>query len=160
MITLNGVRRTAEETKAITQGHLYKDIKLDFETSRFLRDELYSNTQPRDLDDIQDARAVINSVKNILTTTPGQKLLNPRFGLDLRNYIFEPVSNVTSFFIVSDVYENLGRQEPRITLESVTVAGDADRSQYDITIVLSIPNLDIYGLNLKATLNRDGYVVV
>ena len=160
MITLNGVKRTAEETKAIEQGHLYKDIKLDFETSRFLRDELYSETQPRDLDDIQDARAVINAVKNILTTTPGQKLLNPTFGLDLRNYIFEPVSNVTSFFIVSDIYENLGRQEPRIKLESVTVAGDADRSQYDITIILTIPNLDIYGLNLKATLNRDGYVVV
>lgn len=160
MITLKNTKRSAEETKAVEQGYLYKDLKLDLETSRFVRNELYSKSQPRDLDDIQDARAVINSVKNILTTTPGQKLLNPTIGLDLRSYIFEPISSVTAFFIVNDIYESLGRQEPRVTLQSATVTGDLDESQYDIDITISIPNLDIYDLNLKATLNRDGYVVI
>lgn len=160
MITLDGIKRTAQETKAIESGFLYKDIKLDLETSRFVRNELYSEVQPRDLDDIQDAKAIINSVKNIMTTTPGQKLLNPTLGLDLRSYLFEPISSVTSFFIVSDIYESLSRQEPRINLQSATVTGDPDNSQYNIDIIISIPNLDIYDLNLKATLNRDGYVVI
>ena len=95
-----------------------------------------------------------------MTTTPGEKLLNPRFGLDLRSYLFEPVTTTTSYFIATDIYNNLGVYEPRLELNGVSVTGEPDQGEYYINIVFSVPSLDIYNLNLKATLNRDGYVVV
>ena len=103
---------------------------------------------------MQDGQAVINSVKNILTTTPGQKLLNPTFGLDFRSYLFEPINTTTSYFLAQFIYSNLGVQEPRVTLEGVSIEGIEDQNQYNIDISFSIPKLDIYDLSLNATLKQ------
>ena len=159
-IRLDNFTQQESEKESLRQGYLYKDIDFDIVFQRSINEELYSEQQPKDLSEIQDGRAIVNSVKNILTTTPGQKLLNPLLGLDLRSYLFEPVAQSTSFFIASDIYENLGTQEPRILLQTVSVEGLPDEHQYDVEISYSIPTLEIYNLSLNATLNKDGYIVL
>ena len=159
-VRLDNLEKPVAEQRSIEGGYLYKDIKFDLEFSRFIKPELYSDPGPKDLAEIQDGQAVINSVKNILTTTPGQKLLNPLLGLDFRSYLFEPINTTTSYFLGQFIYLNLGVQEPRIELNSVSITGSPDQHQYDIDITYSIPKLDINGLSLNATLNKDGYVVV
>lgn len=159
-VRLDNLKITSIEQKSLDSGYLYKDIKFDLSLERFSRAELYSNTAPNDLDEIQDGQAVLNSVKNILTTTPGQKLLNPALGLDFRSYLFEPINTTTSYFLGHFIYNNLGVQEPRINLESVEIEGNPDENQYNIEIGFSVPKLDVYNLSLNATLNKDGYVIV
>ena len=159
-VRLNNLKLTSIEEKSLESGYLYKDVKFDLTTDRFTKPELYSEQTLKDLDELQDGQAVINSVKNILTTTPGQKLLNPTLGLDFRSYLFEPINTTTSYFLGHFIYSNLGVQEPRVTLESVNIEGDPDQNQYNIEIGFSIPKLDIYDLSLNATLNKDGYVLV
>ncbi len=159
-VRLDNLKLTSIEKNSLDSGYLYKDIKFDISLTRFNRQELYSSSSPVDIGELQDGQSVINSVKNILTTTPGQKLLNPTFGLDFRSYLFEPVNTTTSFFLGQFIYNNLGVQEPRVRLEAVEIEGTPDENQYDILISFSIPKLDIYNLSLNATLNKDGYVVV
>ena len=160
MIKIDSLKRPTALDNAIKQGFIFKDLKLDLDASKFVRSELYSQPQPRDLSELQDAESVINSVKNILTTSPGEKLLNPRFGLDLKKYIFEPINTTTSYFIATDIYYQLGAQEPRVTVENVTVEGFPDNLEIEVVITFSIPLLEIFSLSLKATLNRDGYIIV
>tara|TARA_R110001606_G_scaffold193884_1_gene341578 strand:+ start:863 stop:1348 length:486 start_codon:yes stop_codon:yes gene_type:complete len=159
-VRLDNLKLTSIEKTSLDSGYLYKDIKFDISFNRFNRPELYSNSSPKDLSEIQDSESVINSIKNILTTTPGQKLLNPTFGLDFRSYLFEPVNTTTSFFLGQFIYGNLGIQEPRIELGAVIIEGNPDENQYDVEISFSIPKLNIYNLSLTATLNKDGYVVI
>jgi phage baseplate assembly protein W len=159
-IRLDDIEQDALEQKSLKQGYLYKDIGFDLELSKFNRPELYSSQEPRDLNELQDGRAVVNSVKNILSTTPGQKLLNPLLGMDLRHFLFEPISQTTSYFIAVEIYENLGKQEPRIDLNSVAVTSTPDEYEYVIEIAYSIPALDVYNLSLNATLNKEGYIIV
>jgi len=159
-VRLDNLERSQLEHKSLQEGYLYKDIKFDLDFSRFVKPELYSQSGPKDLAEIQDGQAVINSVKNILTTTPGQKLLNPLLGLDFRSYLFEPVNTTTSYFLGQFIYLNLGVQEPRITLNTVSVKGLPEENQYNIEIGFSIPKLDINNLSLNVTLNKDGYVVI
>jgi len=159
-VRLDNLERSSIEQKSLQDGYLYKDIKFDLDFSRFVKPELYSQSGPKDLAEIQDGQAVINSVKNILTTTPGQKLLNPLLGLDFRSYLFEPVNTTTSYFLGQFIYLNLGVQEPRITLNTVSVKGLPEENQYNIEIGFSIPKLDINNLSLNVTLNKDGYVVI
>lgn len=159
-VRLNNLERSSIEQKSLQDGYLYKDIKLDLDFSRFLKPELYSETGPKDLAEIQDGQAVINSVKNILTTTPGQKLLNPLLGLDFRGYLFETISTTTSYFLSQFIYLNLDVQEPRITLNTVSVEGFPEENQYNVEIGFSIPKLNINNLSLNVTLNKNGYVVV
>jgi phage baseplate assembly protein W len=159
-VRLDNLQIPASERKSLESGYLYKDIKFDLKTSRFTKSELYGTSELKDLDEIQDGQAVINSIKNILTTTPGQKLLNPLLGLDFRSYLFEPINSTTSYFLGYYIYNNLGIQEPRVTLNKLTITENPDQGEYIIDITFSIPNLDIYNLTLNATLNRDGYVAV
>ena len=159
-VRLDNLKLTSIEEKSLESGYLYKDVKFDLEMTRFGKLELYSEQTLRDLDELQDGQSVINSVKNILTTTPGQKLLSPTFGLDFRSYLFEPINTTTSYFLAQFIYSNLGVQEPRVTLEGVSIEGIEDQNQYNIDISFSIPKLDIYDLSLNATLNKDGYVLV
>ncbi len=159
-VRLDNLRLTSIEENSLDSGYLYKDVKFDLQATRFGKPALYSEQTLNDLDELQDGQAVINSVKNILTTTPGQKLLNPTFGLDFRSYLFEPINTTTAYFLAQFIYGNLGVQEPRITLTGLSIEGLEDQNQYDINISFSIPKLDIYDLSLNASLNKDGYVLV
>lgn len=160
MIKLDSLKQPDSENRSLQKGHLYKDIALDLKFSRYIREELYADAEPKDLDELVNESAVFNSIKNILTTSPGQKLLNPKFGLDLRDYLFETIAPTTAYFIANDIYYQLGEQEPRVELQQVSVTADEDENQYEIDIIFSVPTLDVYGLNLKGSLNKDGYVVI
>ena len=159
-VRLDNLKPSKLEQSSIDSGYLYKDVKVDLGFGRNVSRELYGSVQPGDLDDILDGQAVINSIKNILTTTPGEKLLNPLLGLDFRSFLFEPISVTTSYFIAQDIHENLGEQEPRVTLQRVEVEGFPEDNEYKIDISYSIPDLNIYNLSLNAALNKDGYVIV
>ena len=159
-VRLDNLKLTSIEEKSLESGYLYKDVKFDLDMTRSGKKALYAEQSLKDIDELQDGQAVINSVKNILTTTPGQKLLNPTFGLDFRSYLFEPISTTTAYFLAQFIYGNLGVQEPRITLEGISIEGMEDQNQYNIDIWFSIPKLDIYDLSLNASLNKDGYVLV
>lgn len=161
MIKLNKLlERSRAESASLKKGYIYKDIQLDLVFSRFLRDELHSVAEPKDLEESLDANAIFNSVRNILTTSPGEKLLNPLFGLDFRDYLFEPINPNTAYFIAQDINLNLGVFEPRINLDRVSITANVDDNEYNIDIEFSVPVLEIYNLNLKASINKDGYVVV
>ena len=159
-VRLDNLKPTKLEQASIDNGYLYKDVRIDINFGENLGRELYSSAQPADLNAVFDGQAVINSVKNILTTTPGEKLLNPLLGLDFRSYLFEPISVTTSYFIAQGIYENLGEQEPRVNLQAVEVEGFPEDNEYRIGISYSIPDLNIYNLSLNAALNKDGYVLV
>jgi len=159
-IRLDNLKQPTSEVNSLENGYLYKDIDFDLSFGRYTKKELYSKNEPNDLSELQDGPAILNSVKNILTTTPGQKLLNPTIGLDLRSYLFESISDTTCYFIGLDIYNSLGIQEPRIKLNNINIKGIPDENEYRIKIGFSIPKLDIYNLSLNATLNKEGYVVV
>ena len=104
--------------------------------------------------------AIKNSIINIFLTSPGQKILNPEFGLDLRRYLFEPVNTSTAYKIKYDIEVLLPGQEPRIQLENVTVDAITDAQEYYIAMQINIPSLNAFGITLKSLLNSNGYYVL
>ena len=159
-IKLNIVQRPAVIQAAVEKGYLFKDIRFDLTTSYLKGNEMHSTRETTDLTGITDKDAVITSLKNILTTTPGEKLLNPLFGLDLRDYLFEVVSETKGFFLAQTILNGISTQEPRISIDFIEVIADIDGMQYIINLELSIPELEVYQLSLKGVLNIDGYTFV
>lgn len=159
-IKLNIVKPTTQVETALRDGYLYKDIGFDLVNRYTDNVELYKNNENTDLKPIYDANAVLNSIKNILTTSPGEKLLNPLFGVDLRDYLFETVSETRAFFLGTDLYNGLTEQEPRITIDRVDVVAAIEEQLYDIDLNISIPSLNINGITLRGILNNDGYTFV
>ena len=157
LIKITDISVDQAEDAALEQGYLYKDLFLDLENTVSYVPQLNKLTTLRDVQGLFDLNSVKNSIKNILLTSPGQKILNPEFGIDLRRYIFEPITTFTAYQIKSDILNNLPDMEPRINLDLVTVVPIPDRQEYYLTLQVDVPSLNIYGLSLKSLLNSTGY---
>ena len=160
LIKISDVSVDKADNAALEYGYLYKDLLLDLETSVYYNPEFNKSSVLKDVQGLFDIPSIKNSIANIFLTSPGQKILNPTFGIDLRRYLFDPVSDFTAYQIKNDIENNLTDQEPRIQLENTGVIPDTDRQEYYITLQINVPSLNMYGLSLKSLLNSDGYYVL
>jgi phage baseplate assembly protein W len=67
---------------------------------------------------------VQQSIRIILGTNPGERVMRPDFGAGLNQFVFEPVNQATMNAVSTQVREALIDWEPRITLMEVNVTTD------------------------------------
>jgi phage baseplate assembly protein W len=68
---------------------------------------------------------VRESIRIVLMTEPGERLMSEEFGCGLRRFLFEP-NTVTTRTLIGERIENaLARWEPRVAVEEVRVEPDA-----------------------------------
>ena len=157
LIKIDSVSVSKAEDNAIKQNYLYKDLFLDVKNSYSYNAQLNRKEELKDVAGLYDIESIKNSIANALLTSPGEKILNPEFGIDLRRFIFEPVDIFTTQEIRADIEENLPNFEPRIELEKVDVEALEDEQQYNIQLQINVPSLNVYGLSLRSVLNSNGY---
>ena len=139
--------------------HTYKDIGLDIkEETNVHRRGLFRADNVTDVRSSNDEGAIKNSLTNIFNTVPGQKLLSPEFGLDLRRYLFEPLSNDIGQNIGDTIINGLKRYEPRVVVNRVHVFTDFDQNQYIISLYIAIPTLNISETQYRGALNTEGFI--
>ena len=66
------------------------------------------------------------SMRIVLMTAPGERVMRPRFGCDIWDLLFEPVTPNLLGLIASAVYEALGQWEPRVQVDEVVPVPDVD----------------------------------
>ena len=153
IINLDGLKREqAEDT------YLYRDIQLDISDNNIQPDVgLFRPTTTTDIALSTDEAAIKNSLINIFSTMPGQKLLNPDFGLNLAQFLFQPVSPTMAFMIGNRILEGLQRYEPRVTVDNVNVFPDEEQSSYEIDLTLKIPKLSNSSMSFAGILKQPGF---
>lgn len=78
---------------------------------------------------------ISESIRLILMTEPGERIMRPSFGAGLRRFFFEPNVPATHRLIEERVTDSLARWEPRIEVDRVAVAADrADPGSALVTI--------------------------
>ena len=70
------------------------------------------------------------SIRDILTTRPGERLMQPEYGSRLFDLVFEPNDFVTNQLLYIYTAEALQRWEPRIQVTGVTFATDNNNPNY------------------------------
>lgn len=146
--------------KSLQKDYLYKDLELDLKSSRYFNNQLNKSEILKDVSSLYDIEAVKNSVVTAFLTAPGDKILNPTYGLDLRQYLFEPIDDFTIDIIEDDIKNKLPAMEPRIEVVGVEVYGVEDENSIFITLQINVPSLDVYGLSIKSELNSSGYTIL
>ena len=157
LIKIDSVAVSDRDNNALKENYLYKDLFLDIDNRVSYNNQLNRTEELKDVLGLFDIEAVKTSIANALLTSPGEKILNPEFGVDLRRFIFEPIDEDTAEDIQDDIEDNLPKWEPRISLENVFVEADEEQQEYKITLQINIPSLDVYGLSLRSVLNSNGY---
>ena len=67
----------------------------------------------------QDILVIASSVKMLLLTQRGERLMNPTYGTNIRRKIFDPNTLSLQTDIQNDIVQALAAFEPRATLNSI-----------------------------------------
>lgn len=92
----------------------------------------------KDLGILTNTQAVQESINNILMTEPGQKIMDPEFGVPLYRYLFTQIDEQTAVLIQTDIEYALDKFEKRIQNVIVDVILDEDNNAYNINIFYEI----------------------
>ena len=136
----------------------YKDILLDLIPEYTVTGELYKSPEQQDFKADYDINAIKNSIRNLLTTSPGEKILNPAYGCDLRGLLFEQVTKDIGNQLGKIIYNQLTTFEPRIRIDNIKITLDVDNQQYEVDLSFSVPTLNLIGISILGILNSNGYV--
>jgi phage baseplate assembly protein W len=84
---------------------------------------------------VNGEREIVESIRLILATAPGERPMRPEFGCAIHDLVFAPADAATAGQIAYEVRVSLERWEPRITVSDVVVRfDDADRGMLLIEI--------------------------
>ena len=139
------------------RSFIYSDLEFDLKIDYTKTSMLNNIKEQKDLVIDYDLNAIKNSIYNIFTTIPGQKILNPTFGLNLMYFLFSGINSLNAKLLGDSIVEGIRRYEPRVNLEYVNITTDIENQQYIIDMILSVPSLNIKGLEVKGTLAESGF---
>jgi uncharacterized protein len=75
-----------------------------------------------------------SSMRMILTTAPGERLMRPEFGCRIWELLFEPINANTLGLMGEAVRESLARWEPRATVTDIRLDPSHDSGQVLINV--------------------------
>ena len=87
-----------------------------------------------DLEKIVNEEAILNSLRNILSTKLYSRLLNPEINFDLRSYLFENITEHKAFFIGYDILSYIPAYEPRVSIKNISVTAYPSDAAYVINL--------------------------
>lgn len=90
-------------------------------------------------------------ILSILTTRRGSRIFNRDFGSILMDLLFDPVDEVGSLRIKTEILSALRTWEPRVDVESVIVLPDIANQQYYVELHYKVPTLN--GKQVEFTFN-------
>lgn len=141
----------------VDKGFTYSDIKLDLTFDYVINNELLKKKQIKDAVNSLDYDAIKNSIVSLFTTIPGQKILNPYFGLNLVKYLFEPVNEDIAANIANDINTGITTYEPRVRIRNLVVGYSIENQEYVITLTITVPQINNQSFQLVGTLSNSGF---
>lgn len=108
----------------------YKDLDLSF------------NMHPvkKDVNKHVDDMAVINSVKNLISTSRYERPFQPLLGSGVRNLLFEQMDDVTASVLKREIVQTLENFEPRVIVQEVSVSPNYENNSFNVGMTFLIIN--------------------
>jgi phage baseplate assembly protein W len=111
---------------AITTAHNTEYSDLDF--------LFKSNPNTGDLGTKKEINSVKQSVLNIIKTNHGEKVFQPLFGANLRQYLFENMTDIVAHAIFDSIKDAILNFEPRVKVLNIKIKDLADQNRIKITL--------------------------
>ena len=84
--------------------------------------------------------AVINSIKNLVSTNHYEIPFQPEIGCNIRKLLFEPLDMVTATLIEREIIETIDNFEPRASVSKVVIKPDFDNNGFQVELLFKIIN--------------------
>jgi phage baseplate assembly protein W len=96
------------------------------------------NKEAGNVEMVSDEQDIKQSLDILLSTSLGERVMQPKYGCNLNDYLFEDLNSSTIGYIKDRVANSILYYEPRITVEKIEVTGDdsADLLEGRFTIIV------------------------
>lgn len=121
---------TSSDPSIVTERN-YRDLNLNFT----------AHPVKKDISKHINERAIINSVKNLVSTNFYERPFRPEIGSGVRQILFEMVDSVSGAALERQILEVIQNFEPRVTVDSITATPSPDENGYNVTMEFFIINL-------------------
>ena len=118
------------KTPITKRANLYSDFKKDLKRSPISQDVAL----------LKDEDAVKESIRNLILTDPGERLMQPFIGGGIRALLFENVTPGILKLIEERVKNTINTYEPRCELIDVTVSSIIDDNTVRVSVTFYIKN--------------------
>lgn len=158
-IKITNLQKISEEYSA--KSYIYSDLHLDFQKGGQYSEEIRQKLETNDTRVDYDESAIRNSLRNLFNTRPGQRFLFPNYGLDLYQFLFEPLSESIGQMIGEKIVKSIELYEPRVKIQKCRVECLIDDNQYDITLIVEIPIFNtIASINSQLDIRTQSFIFV
>jgi hypothetical protein len=94
--------------------------------------------------------------KNLILTVPGERMMDPEFGVGIRNFLFLSFSEDTPEQIEEALVEQTSRYMPFVRLGNLDIFEVEDSQILSITIQYSVPTVGVADrISLQASLRNN-----
>lgn len=105
----------------------------------------YKNTSKFKIAKNINVKAIKQSIHNIFTWQPGERILLPEFGNTLHKLLYNGITQYNEDQIIAEIRRCISEYEPRVSLEqvkNVSTIDDTENNTIRIEIVYTIPSLN------------------
>ncbi len=99
---------------------------------------------PYKLAKLVNVKAIYNSLHNIFTWNPGERILDPEFGSKLKTYLYEGITDFNVEQIIAEIRSSISKFEPRVSVQNIinaTNINDIENNTIQIDIIFTVPTL-------------------
>lgn len=114
----------------ISSERIFRDLDLNF------------NVHPvkKDVSKHINEFAIINSIKNLVSTNFYERPFRPEIGSGVRSLLFENVDPLVASQLERTIFETIGNYEPRASVTNVRAQALPDDNAYAVTLTFLIVN--------------------
>jgi len=122
----------------------FKDLSMSFQISPLNYDILA----------IKNETAIARSVRNLVTTLPGERFFNQNLGSNVTKSLFENINAISASVIKDEIENTITNYEPRVNLISTDVSPDYDNNSFNVTVKYEIVGIDVLPQQLSFALQQ------
>jgi phage baseplate assembly protein W len=98
------------------------------------RDSGYPNAAQWNFQVEEDILVLESSIRGILLTAKGERVMNPDFGTNLHTVVFEPDTGAVEALVREDILRAVATYEPRVALDSIQITRAPNLRQAEIRV--------------------------
>lgn len=127
-----------------TYSKSFKDLDLD----------LTAHPVTGDVTTVKDTVSVKRGIRNVLLTMNGERLFQPEFGSNIRNLLFEQMTDINAQRLEDEIRSAVEAWEDRAQILSIEVIPEEEYNRYRVATTYRIIN-QLEPETLELFLNRE-----
>ena len=116
-------------------GNLVLSLNRNYQDVSFT---MFKHPMNRDIGKKTSSAAVKQAIEALLKTNHYERPMQPHIGSDIKKLLFEPMDNITSELLKSEVTQAVTRLEPRASIIDTKVTPQYENNRYVVRIIFSI----------------------